>query len=131
MSVERFLLPIPILWFCFISCYSKLLKGPLSNFVDEALPHKEIAYPTYFGTIDNEDHGSQSALTNVIDFSPTISRFRRLDNVGGSQSAIKVVNVDDFGAKGDGTTDDTKVPINVKIVKTKERSYSCSIYHYM
>ncbi|RWR77745.1 Polygalacturonase [Cinnamomum micranthum f. kanehirae] len=78
MSLERYLLPISILCFCCNTCYRNPLEGRLSNCVDE-----------------------QSG------FKPINSRLRRLDNVGSSQTSTRVVNVDDFGAKGDGT-DDTK-----------------------
>lgn len=120
MGLERYLLPISILCFCCNTCYRNPLEGRLSNCVDEVLPHKEIAYPTYFGTINNEDHGFQSELTKAIGFKPINSRLRRLDNVGSSQTSTRVVNVDDFGAKGDGT-DDTKVLINFKIIKTEKK----------
>ncbi|KAJ8640909.1 hypothetical protein MRB53_017603 [Persea americana] len=107
MGRERHLVSIFFLWFCYNSCDGRKLEDPLSNWVDEALPYDDGPYTTYFSAIDDDEHELRPELMSVIDFEPAISEFKRLDDVGSPQSSDRVVNVDDFGAKGDGA-DDTK-----------------------
>ncbi|XXG64147.1 hypothetical protein AAC387_Pa05g2177 [Persea americana] len=107
MGLERHLVSIFFLWFCYNSCDGRKLEDPLSNWVDDALPYDDGPYTTYFSAIDDDEHELRPELMSVIDFEPAISEFKRLDDVGSPQSSDRVVNVDDFGAKGDGA-DDTK-----------------------
>ncbi|XP_058075590.1 polygalacturonase-like [Magnolia sinica] len=107
MGLQRQLLPIIMLWFCYSSCYSNLLEDPLSAFNHEALPYEKGAYPTYFGTIDEVDHEFGNQISTTTQFGRSIFSSLRFDQVGSPESSATVVNVKDFGAKGDGT-DDTK-----------------------
>lgn len=60
------------------------------------------AYPSnYFNTID---------LENNNNFDDQISRFNRFKNLEKDEAVeVTTINVDSFGAKGDGNTDDTYV----------------------
>lgn len=60
------------------------------------------AYPSnYFNTIDLEDNN------NYYD---QISRFNRFKNLEKDEAVgVTTINVESFGAKGDGNTDDTNV----------------------
>lgn len=61
-------------------------------------------YPTYFGTIeDNMFLDSVKAETSGS------GSFFDLMKKGNLEASAKLVNVENFGAKGDGSTDDTEV----------------------
>lgn len=130
MGLERHLVSIFLLWFWYNSCYGRILEDPLSIWVDEVLPYSEGSYATYFGAIDDEEHAFQSELMSALDFESAISNFGRFVDVGSPQSSARVVNVDDFGAKGNGT-DDTKVHICMRIMKTKPKILQSWPYQFV
>lgn len=77
----RHLLPFFVFMLSFISCYSTLQKDPLRH----------------------------QANKNVIKQSTHVLRLKRFDRILGTISTSgKTINVNDHGAKGDGT-DDTEV----------------------
>ncbi|OVA20966.1 Glycoside hydrolase [Macleaya cordata] len=102
MGLQKQLLQLFMLLVSSFSCYSSLNQDPLSNYLDKTSAYDNSAYPTYFGTINDEDQDG--------DFEPNFnyepdesSNFESFSEVGSPSSSIKVVNVNDFGAKGDGT----------------------------
>ncbi|KAM4079553.1 hypothetical protein ACB094_09G124600 [Castanea mollissima] len=81
----RKLLPFFVFMLSFISCYSTLQKDPLRHF------------------------GEESGFKNVIKQSTHVLRLKRFDRILGTISTSgKTINVNDYGAKGDGT-DDTEI----------------------
>lgn len=94
----------------FISFFSRYLclpghDPPYNYFREEACGygHDSQAYPSYFNTI--EDDKFKEYLINLMR-----NEIISLKNAAGTTiSFLKTtVNVDDFGAKGDGSTDDTE-----------------------
>ncbi|KAF8403803.1 hypothetical protein HHK36_011909 [Tetracentron sinense] len=83
-----------------------LQEDPLSSYLDhEVSGYDTQAYPSYFDTNDR----FEPKFTSLIEYEHEIISLKRFDDVGCSAiSDIEVVNVDDFGAKGDGTEDDTE-----------------------
>ncbi|KAM3690479.1 hypothetical protein ACB098_09G127500 [Castanea mollissima] len=78
----RNLLPFFVFMLSFISCYSTLQKDPLRHF------------------------GEESGFKNVIKQSTHVLRLKRFDRILGTISTSgKTINVNDYGAKGDGTDD--------------------------
>ncbi|XP_077214007.1 polygalacturonase-like [Tasmannia lanceolata] len=106
MGLKRHLFPLLMLCCCSYSCYGNFLEDPLSDYVDEASPYDKSAYPTYFGTI-NEDAGEfgEEFATSIGYGEPQLFSFKRLVHAESPYSSPIMVNVDDFGAKGDGSDD--------------------------
>ncbi|XP_058073504.1 polygalacturonase-like isoform X2 [Magnolia sinica] len=80
------------------------MEGPPSICVDEASPYDTQAYPTYFGAINGEDGECgpgfwTAAVSNLYGDGDDD------DDADDPESSSRTVNVDDFGAKGDGTDD--------------------------
>ncbi|KAL5982018.1 Polygalacturonase 1 [Asimina triloba] len=68
-------------------------------------------YPAYFGTIEEESALFSSQLSTMMPAAavgPTSHAIFDDEVVDSPQHSTSVVNVDDFGAKGDGTDHDTK-----------------------
>uniref|UniRef100_A0A2N9IYY6 endo-polygalacturonase n=1 Tax=Fagus sylvatica TaxID=28930 RepID=A0A2N9IYY6_FAGSY len=68
----------------FISCYSTLQKEPLRHY------------------------GEKSGFKDMIKQSTHVLSLKRIERVGTVSTSVKTVNVNDFGAKGDSTDDDTE-----------------------
>lgn len=87
---------IILLFFVIIPCYSSSISR---------VPYDSRAYPASYSstTVDGEFKDLIGELGNVFSL-------KSFDGVGTiSTSAKTVLNVDDFGAKGDGIHDDTQV----------------------
>ncbi|KAL5976942.1 hypothetical protein ACLOJK_021279 [Asimina triloba] len=107
MGLQTFLLVLSIscLRFCGGTCGGSGGDHTTSPFcaIHQESPHDtRQAYPTSFWPTSFDDHAQLS--TRVWDLEPPL-----YDNGGPDQSSpSNLVNVDDFGAVGDGLTDDTK-----------------------
>lgn len=106
------LLPLLLILSSFmISClgYYPQNKNPIVNILDQTHGYDSKAYHPYFTSIDRQDDSNYkpsfpSSLLNYKARSRT-----RLSKANAHSSSPKIVNVDDFGAKGDGRTDDSEV----------------------
>lgn len=74
-----------------LPCFSSFQKNPLSNHQT----HGE--YPSFL-----------ASRRSLLAYENEIHDHRRFSKVGSPTSSPNMVNVDDFGAKGDGISDDTK-----------------------
>ncbi|KAG6694170.1 hypothetical protein I3842_09G036600 [Carya illinoinensis] len=103
----RLLLPFFIIMLSSaISCYSSTSQpNPvLRHFGHEESGHDSQAYSSYFSNIADGDFKDLiKAVTDAL----SLKRFVRVGSIS-STTSIKTVNVDDFGAEGDGTHDDTE-----------------------
>ncbi|XP_027352726.1 polygalacturonase-like [Abrus precatorius] len=78
----------------FVACYSSLQEDPLNGiYVDNSPSIDDIG-----GTFKNPIKQSTDIISSL---------YRFLD-LGGTSSSIKMVNVNDYGAKGNGGEDDTE-----------------------
>ncbi|KAJ4969962.1 hypothetical protein NE237_003061 [Protea cynaroides] len=98
------MIPMQVCYEAFGTQHGILQEDPLSNYLDEASVYNTRAYPTYFSTINREDE-FEPILRNLINYQTEISALQQLDQVGSPATSVTVVNVDDYGAKGDGTDD--------------------------
>ncbi|XP_043691364.1 polygalacturonase isoform X2 [Telopea speciosissima] len=107
MGIQKQLLPLFMLLLSSNSSYSILQEDPSpSTYLNEASVYNTHAYPTYFSTINDGDKKFEPIFRNLINYEKTeISALEQLDQVGSSATSVKVVNVDDYGAKGDGRDD--------------------------
>ncbi|KAJ4977700.1 hypothetical protein NE237_008480 [Protea cynaroides] len=94
-----------MLLLCSYSCFCILQEDPLSTYLDEASVYNTRAYPTYFGTIDDEENEFEPIFRNLINYETEISALQQPDQVGSPATSVKMVNVDDYEAKGDGIDD--------------------------
>ena len=101
----RYLLPVFVFMLSFnISCYSTLQKDPLRHF------------------------GEESGFKVVIKQSTHILRLKRFDRILGTISTSgKTINVNNYGAKGDGT-DDTEVYSFIRIMVDLNSGFWLSCY---
>ncbi|XP_050116524.1 polygalacturonase-like isoform X4 [Malus sylvestris] len=90
----------------FVLCYSSLHENQLiDKYVDEASEFDSKAYPSYFNTIDD----GSNLFKGLIKESADVLCLKSFDKVDSStSSSAETVSVNDFGAEGDGETDDTK-----------------------
>jgi len=99
MGLEGLLLHCLLLFsFHSIPCFGNSEGDAASSYHDDASLYTIKAFPTYYGALDGEENtmdqkpfGIITQTTNEVDI-----------------SASKLVNVESYGAKGDGS-DDTKV----------------------
>ncbi|KAL5719981.1 hypothetical protein ACHQM5_012697 [Ranunculus cassubicifolius] len=95
---KQLLVPlIIILWFCSDTCCISSQEHLLNNILDE----NNQAYPTYLRYI--ADHAP-----SLIEYEPEIYGAEEFDQADSPQPSPAAVSVEDFGAKGDGVTDDTE-----------------------
>ncbi|KAK2975713.1 hypothetical protein RJ640_010772 [Escallonia rubra] len=87
----------------FISCCTSLDEDllPYNNrdYLQEESGHDFQAYPSQFSTIE------YSFFDNSVDMEAGIFDLKQLERLA---TSVKTVSVDSFGAKGDGTSDDTQ-----------------------
>ncbi|KAE8098799.1 hypothetical protein FH972_016836 [Carpinus fangiana] len=93
---------ILIIMLTFISCYSTLQEDPLRHYSDQESGYDSQAYPSYLSTVDD------GAFNNLIKQRSDVLSLRKFDRLGSISSSGKTVNVNDYGAKGDGSYDDTE-----------------------
>ena len=102
LQIRQVLVLYLITIFSLVSSYNSLKKDPLScNYFEEvvAAGYDPQAYPSYFSTIeDGKFKDLMRPRTEVLS----------LQRLGITSTSTKTVNVDDFGATGDGA-DDTEV----------------------
>ncbi|PRQ44662.1 putative polygalacturonase [Rosa chinensis] len=104
MSLKKFLLSIFIIIIIniisSISCdrSTNLQENTLEDFVDEAsgTGYDSQAYPSYWSMIDDSKDLIEQSTDDVLTLKSS------------DQVAVTTVSVHDFGAKGDGETDDTE-----------------------
>ncbi|KAK9282738.1 hypothetical protein L1049_010958 [Liquidambar formosana] len=111
MFSQGHILPLFIMLISFPYCFSSFQKIPLSNYLHHQTPPHDTprGYPTFFRSInDDQDDSFEPNLESLFKFE-THETFElpRLAQVSSPTSSPDTVNVDDFGAKGDGR-DDTK-----------------------
>lgn len=95
---KHHLLSFTIIIISFVACYSTLQdQDPLisSIYVDDS--------PNYI------DDGGSGTFKNLIKQSTNVLSLNRFEELGGISSSLEIVNVNDYGAKGNGLTDDTEV----------------------
>ncbi|KAF5474130.1 hypothetical protein F2P56_006058 [Juglans regia] len=102
------LLPFFIIMLSFISCCSSTSQpNPVLRHFghhEESGRHDSQAYSSYFS--NNADGEFKDLIKAVTDAALSLKRFNRVGTI--SSTSVKTVNVDDFGAEGDGTHDDTE-----------------------
>ncbi|XP_042484990.1 polygalacturonase-like isoform X2 [Macadamia integrifolia] len=107
MGLLTQLLPLFML-LCSYSCYSILQEDPFSNYLDEVSVYNTLVYPNYpnyFSTVDDREGDFESISKSLMNYKTEISTLEQLDQVGSLATSVTVVNVDDYGAKGDGRDD--------------------------
>lgn len=105
MSHQRNIFPFIITCFLFsCSCYNcSLHEDNLSNnnYFQEESDYEFEAYPSYISTIEGLNFRNTTKIkTKFSDYSTKIRR---------RAASVKMMDVANFRAKGDGSTDDTKV----------------------
>ncbi|XP_059669556.1 polygalacturonase-like [Cornus florida] len=94
MALQKHLLSFVVILLSSLSCYTTVHGDPPHNY--------DRAYPLFFGPIDD------GTFENSINLEHTNFRLKKVDEVRSLRASVKTVSVDDFGAKGDGKTDDTE-----------------------
>ncbi|TKY62608.1 Polygalacturonase protein [Spatholobus suberectus] len=92
MALLKHLLSFTIIIISFVACYSTSLEDPPSSIYVDNSP-----------SID--DGGT---FKNMIKQSTDVFALNRFDKLGNHHRSHKMVNVNDYGAKGNGCTDDTE-----------------------
>ncbi|GAV57296.1 Glyco_hydro_28 domain-containing protein [Cephalotus follicularis] len=82
-----------------VSCYICLQEDPPYKYIHE---NSRYAYPTYYSIMESRN------FKDLIELRTDILSLKMFNKVGSTSILVKTVNVDDFGAKGDGSTDDTE-----------------------
>ncbi|CAK9184875.1 unnamed protein product [Ilex paraguariensis] len=101
MAIQRHTFQIIIIVILsFISSYTCLHDGlPYNKYLQVESGYDFQAYPSYFSTIEDRKFENSAKLQTRI---YGLKTFQRL------AASATTINVDDFGAKGDGTHDDTQ-----------------------
>lgn len=103
------LLPFFIIMLSSISCCSSTSQPNLVlrhfGHHEESGRHDSQAYSSYFSNI--ADGEFKDLIKAVTDAALSLKRFNKVGTI--SSTSVKTVNVDDFGAEGDGTHYDTEV----------------------
>ncbi|KAL8494014.1 hypothetical protein ACS0TY_024986 [Phlomoides rotata] len=122
---QKFLLPYFIITLFLISSFASSLNNdhlPNDNYFEQESGHDFRAYPSYFGHVVRGINFDNYSTKNVRKFGRSL------------KALVQTVNVLNFGAKGDGTTDDTKAfrkawqqacssPTNVKFMVPQNKNY--------
>lgn len=113
--------PFIITFFLFLSsCYNCSLHDdnlPNNNYIQEESAYDFEAYPSFISTIEGLIFNNMTKIETGVSDYPT--KFRRL------AAFVKTINVQNFGAIGDGSTDDTKV----SLYSRNNAIYSCPMRH--
>ncbi|KAL9333901.1 hypothetical protein Peur_074040 [Populus x canadensis] len=101
----RHLLLLLIFLPSFVSCSSSTYQeSPVANVLEHTHSYDDSRnYRPYFSTIDRKDNDLKHIFPRLLNFEA--KAVARLDQASAPVSSAKVVNVDDFGAKADGTDD--------------------------
>lgn len=102
MTLHRYLSYLIIL-ISFVACCSSLQEDPLSSIVEDSPNINDDGGTTFKGFI-------KQTTDNML-------RLRSSEKLGDT-SSLKTVNVNDYGAEGDGHTDDTQVCIYMHQTQT-------------
>ncbi|XP_073108138.1 polygalacturonase-like isoform X2 [Elaeis guineensis] len=96
MAPQKLLL-LSLVLFSFKSlfCYSRLDEDSTLGYLDDISSYGMAAYPSYYGAV----HGERGAIA----YQPNRFVLERVARVARFRSSQNVVNVEDYGAKGDGT----------------------------
>ncbi|XP_068641991.1 polygalacturonase-like [Aristolochia californica] len=109
MGAQRYLLLLCTLCCCCYSFFGNSQEVPLFDSHEEATsPDGIVEYSTYFGTIGGVDRGFETHFAAAMGFEPEILSLEGFADAQRPASSYGVVSVNDYGAKGDGSTDDTK-----------------------
>ncbi|KAK9290658.1 hypothetical protein L1049_008831 [Liquidambar formosana] len=101
MALQNLLLLVFILFVSSFSCYSTLQEDPPYRYIHEASGYDSQAYPSYFSMAIEDGEYFENLIKRRTEL-------KMLNKVGSLSTSVNTVNVDDFGAKGDGT-DDTEI----------------------
>ncbi|XP_020519751.1 polygalacturonase isoform X2 [Amborella trichopoda] len=93
-----------VLFYYCSSSYCVFHEDPLPDCLEEDPGYDTSAYPVYYGAILERESESKFDSEN-FGYEPEFFTTERYDRVGSPEASLKVVSVDDFGAKGDGTDD--------------------------
>ncbi|KAK7345054.1 hypothetical protein VNO77_15437 [Canavalia gladiata] len=93
MALQRHYLSFLIIMVSSVACYGTLPKDSLSLFVEGGSP-----------SIDDGGTFKDHFIKQSID----VLSLKNFDKLGDISSSLKMVNVNDYGAQGDGKTDDTQ-----------------------
>ncbi|CAK9140389.1 unnamed protein product [Ilex paraguariensis] len=120
--------PLVIILISSSSCFSCFQKVPLSIKLDQNHGHnpKLSAYSTSFSTINNQEGNFSSTFSSLVEYEKDIYEFAKIDQVGPEETSPQMVNVDDFGAHGDGNNDDGNFSSNFSSLVEPETD----IYEY-
>lgn len=102
MALQKNIFSFIIFILSIVSCCISLRDDLLDNYLQEESGYDFQAYPSYFCPVEGiKLHNSAKIETEYSDF----KKSRIL------AASAKTINVQMFGAKGDGRTDDSKVII--------------------
>lgn len=96
IAYSVFSIMIILALFLLPSSSSSRVGGSFLDHIGEETGYDFRAYPFYFGPIDGSDKFFNN-FTNILTRSNKLER------------SVRIINVDTFGAKGDGSTDDSQV----------------------
>lgn len=122
MGLQRYVFPFfLIIMSFFVSCYSNSIHEEVSVVLDhnhlvdeeEAFGYDSQAYPSYVSILEDNKFGDLINQTTDDNLPPSLKSFSKLLE---NKAAATWLNVNDFGAKGDGT-DDTEV--HIKYIQIK------------
>ena len=100
----KHLLLLALLLPSLISCLSAYQESSIANALDHSHGYSDSRYyHPDFSTVDGKDSDLKHIFPGSLNFEAKV--VARLDQADAPASSAKVVNVDDFGAKADGTDD--------------------------
>ncbi|XP_059669837.1 polygalacturonase-like [Cornus florida] len=101
---KHLLLPFILIFLSSLSCYTTTFHGyPPHNYLQQEFGYDFRAHPSFFDPIDDD-----TTFGNSINLQATNFRLKKIGEVRSLAASVNTVSVDNFGAKGDGRTDDTE-----------------------